>query len=254
MRYNLHLKFEEAAFGVQKDITINKLDECSHCHGSGAYSPSDIKTCNTCKGSGQIRMQKGFFAVSQTCSTCNGSGSTITNPCKECKGKGKKNVSKNITVKVPAGIEEGMQLRYPHEGEAGMRGGPAGDLYVAISIASHPLFSRDGADVICELPISFVQAALGTKVDVPTLDGKVSMTIPAGTQHGAIFRLKDKGMYVISSRSSKRGSQLVKIKLEVPTKLSDKQKELLKEFADASEEEMHPQGKGFFDKVRELFG
>ncbi|HXW60093.1 MAG TPA: DnaJ C-terminal domain-containing protein, partial [Myxococcota bacterium] len=213
------------------------------------------QSCPTCHGSGEIRMQKGFFAISQTCPACNGTGVRIEKPCKTCKGTARHSVMRKIKVKVPAGIEEGMQLRYTGEGEGGIRGGGRGDLYVAVVIDPHPLFERDGNNVLCEIPISFSDAALGAKIDVPTLDGKVQMNIPAGTQTGAIFRLKDKGIVRMrSGGDKKRGDQLVMVKVEVPKKLSSRQKELLKEFADISLEESHPEHKGFFDKVRELFG
>lgn len=254
LRYNLSIKFEEAAFGVQKEITIHKKSTCEVCHGSGAKPGTSSKECPTCKGSGQIRMQKGFFAVSQTCGQCRGSGNIITDPCSKCSGQGRCNTTKTLKVNVPAGIDTGVQLRYTGEGEGGIKGGPSGDLYVAITVLEHPLFTRDGADVHCEVPISFVQAALGDKITVPTLDGKVSMSIPAGTQTGSVFRLKEKGMHVMARNSKARGDQLVKVKVEVPKKLTSKQKELLKEFAEASGEYSNPEHKSFFEKVKELFG
>ena len=191
----------------------------------------------------------------QTCPTCHGSGTRISHPCSSCHGSGKVVAQKTIKVKVPAGIEDGMQMRYVGEGDEGLFGGPRGDLYVAITINAHPIFERDGINVLCEIPISFVSAALGSKIEVPTLDGKVQMNIPAGTQSGAVFRLRDKGIVRMrGGTNNKRGDQLVKVKIEVPKKLSIKQKELLKEFGDISHEESHPEHKGFFEKVRELFG
>lgn len=254
LRFNLRIKFEEAAFGVEKDLAITRKEACSTCKGSGAKPGSKKETCNSCRGSGEIRMQKGFFAIAQTCPTCHGQGVRITEPCTACRGSGREQVKRDIKVKVPAGIEDGMQLRYVGEGEGGIEGGSRGDLYVAISIDPHPLFEREGSNVLCDIPISFVSAALGSKIEVPTLDGKVQMTIPPGTQSGSIFRLKEKGIVRMRGNHSKRGDQLVKVKVEVPKKLSIRQKELLKEFEDLSKEETNPENKGFFDKVRELFG
>jgi molecular chaperone DnaJ len=255
LKYNLPLKFEEAAFGVEKEITIERSEACETCDGSGAKPGSSKTTCTMCKGQGEVRMQKGFFAISQTCPQCQGQGSKITDPCVTCRGRGRQKASRKILVRVPAGIDTNVSLRYVGEGEGGLKGGPRGDLYVVIQVAAHPLFARDGADVLLDLPISFAQAALGDKVDVPTLDGKVSMSIPAGTQPGTVFRMKEKGIVRLNSGSTKkRGDQLVTVKLEVPKKLSAKQKELLKEFMDISADENHPEHKGFFEKMREIFG
>lgn len=255
LRFHLGVKFEEAAFGAEKEITIKRNESCAQCKGSGAKPGTKKETCESCHGAGEIRMQKGFFAISQTCPSCHGEGMRILDPCSSCKGSGREQISRTLKVKVPAGIEDGMQLRYVGEGEAGLHGGPRGDLYVAIAIDAHPIFERDGSNVLCEVPISFVTAALGAKIDVPTLDGKVQMTIPAGTQSGAIFRLKEKGIVRMrGANNNKRGDQLVRVNVEVPKKLSSRQKEILKEFGDISQEETHPLNKGFFDKVRELFG
>lgn len=255
LRFHLSIKFEEAAFGTEKEISIKRNEACQTCQGSGAKPGTKKENCNACRGTGEIRMQKGFFAISQTCPTCHGQGVRITDPCSICRGSGREQAVRTIKVKVPPGIEEGMQLRYVSEGESGLQGGPRGDLYVAISINDHPIFEREGNDVLCEIPISFVSAALGSKIEVPTLDGKVQMTIPAGTQSGAIFRLKEKGIVRMrGGNNNKRGDQLVKVRVEVPKKLSTKQKELLKEFGDISHAETHPENKGFFEKVRELFG
>ncbi len=255
LRYDLSIKFEEAAFGCEKDLTIKRLENCSTCNGSGAKPGTQKETCKSCKGTGEIRMQKGFFAIAQTCSTCGGQGARIKDPCTSCRGSGRQPVMHDIKVKVPAGIDEGMKLRYVGEGEGGVLGGPRGDLYVVVNIEPHPIFERDDTNVLCEVPISFVSAALGAKIDVPTLDGKVQMTIPAGTQSGSVFRLREKGIVRMrGGNHNKRGDQLVTIKIEIPRKLTSRQKELLKEFADTSEAETHPENKGFFDKVRELFG
>lgn len=255
LRYHLKIKFEDAAFGIEKEISLSRKESCDTCSGSGAKPGTKPQTCQTCHGVGEVRMQKGFFAISQTCPSCKGQGTRISDPCSACHGEGRKNQSRNIKVKVPAGIENGMQLRYLGEGEGGLRGGSRGDLYVAVLIEPHSLFERDGRNILCEVPISFATAALGAKIEVPTLDGKVSMNIPAGTQSGAVFRLKEKGIVGMGKNATKsRGDQLVKVKVEVPTKLSAKQKDLLKEFSDLSQEEAHPEHKGFFEKVKELFG
>lgn len=255
LRLDLSIKFEEAAFGCEKEVSIKRLESCSTCDGSGAKPGTEKETCKACKGTGELRMQKGFFAMAQTCPTCGGQGVRITDPCGTCRGSGRKPMMRDIKVKVPAGIEEGMKLRYIGEGESGLLGGPHGDLYVVINIIPHPIFQREDNNVLCEIPIAFVSAALGAKIEVPTLDGKVQMTIPPGTQSGAIFRLKEKGIVRMrGGNHNKRGDQLVKVKVEVPRKLTARQKELLKEFGDSSEAETHPENKGFFDKVRELFG
>ena len=255
LRYHLNVRFEEAAFGTEKEISIKRQETCSDCSGSGAKPGSTKVSCNACHGSGEIRMQKGFFAIAQTCPSCDGRGDRITDPCTSCRGSGRKEAVRTIKVVVPAGIEDGMQLRYVGEGEAGLEGGPRGDLYVAIAIDEHPIFHRDGSSVLCEVPISFVSAALGAKIDVPTLDGKVQMSIPAGTQSGSTFRLKEKGIVRMrNGGNNRRGDQLVKVKVEIPRKLSSRQKEILKEFAEISQEESHPENKGFFEKMRELFG
>ncbi len=255
LRVDLTIKFEEAAFGVEKEISITRLEDCATCHGSGAKPGTKKETCKACKGTGEIRMQKGFFAIAQTCPTCGGTGTRIIDPCTTCRGSGRQPVTRDLKIKVPAGIEDGMKLRYVGEGEGGLHGGQRGDLYVVINILPHPIFERDESNVLCEVPVSFVTAALGAKIDVPTLDGRVQMTIPPGTQSGAVFRLKEKGIVRMrSGNNNKRGDELVTIKIEVPRKLTAKQKELLKEFAESSEAETNPESKGFFDKMRELFG
>lgn len=251
LRYNLSIKFEEAAFGLSKDITITRLDSCETCHGDGAKSGSKKEVCRTCHGHGEVRMQKGFFAIAQTCPHCQGMGQRIVDPCPKCKGSGRIKGQKTLNVKLPSGIEDGMQIRYSGEGESGVNGGARGDLYIAVSIMPHPIFQRDGLDILCEVPIAFSVAALGDKIEVPTLDGKVEMNIPQGTQSATVFKLKDKG--IVSMRGGKRGDQLVKVKVLVPKKLSARQKELLTEFNKISEQD-HPEHKSFFDKVRELFG
>jgi molecular chaperone DnaJ len=255
LQYNLKISFTEAAFGCEKEVSIKRSESCSDCQGSGAKPGSKSINCTSCHGSGEIRMQKGFFAISQSCPACGGQGSRISDPCTGCRGSGlKPNVAK-FNVKVPAGIEEGISLRYSGEGEQGKGGGTRGDFYVQIAIEPHPIFEREGIHVHCKVPISFSDAALGAKIEVPTLDGKISMNIPAGTQSGSVFRLKEKGIVKMrEAAKGKRGDQLVTVRVEVPRTLSARQKELLKEFSEISKEESHPEHKGFFEKVRELFG
>ena len=209
-------------------------------------------SCNTCGGVGEVRVTQGFFAIAKTCGACGGTGRLIENPCADCRGRGQKEVERNLSVKVPPGVNDGTRLRFVGEGEAGRGNGPRGDLYVVISVSEHPLFARDGENVLCEVPISFAQAALGCGLEVPTLDGKVQMKIPPGTQPGAVFRLRQKGIPFL--RGQGRGDQLVSVRLEVPRKLNDEQQQLLEKFAAASGEDVHPEHKSFFDKVKELFG
>jgi len=252
LRFHLEVSFEEAAFGAQKEIGIPRLEDCVTCTGSGAKPGTKVKSCTQCGGTGEIRVAQGFFAIAQTCRACGGAGRVVESPCSDCRGRGQREQERQLSVKVPPGVNEGTRLRFVGEGEAGRAGGPRGDLYVVLSIAEHPLFSREEQDVICEVPISFTQAALGCSLDVPTLDGKVSMKVPSGTQPGSVFRLRNKGIPHL--RGPGRGDQLVRVRIEVPKKLNSEQQELLEKFAAASNEEVHPENKSFFDKVKELFG
>ena len=256
LKYNLELTFEEAAFGVEKEISLNRHEKCTACDGSGAKEGTSVKTCPTCNGAGQVQVRQntmfGQVSTVKTCDSCHGEGKIIANPCTRCSGSGKMKKVVKRKVKIPAGIDEGQSISLRGEGEPGLRGGPDGDLYVAIRVKRHPLFIRDGFDVICEMPITFVQAVLGSDVEVPTLDGKVKYVIPEGTQTGAVFRLKNKGVPYL--RGNGRGDQFVKTVIEVPKKLNDKQKKALREFAELSGDEVHEQRKGFFDKMKESFG
>lgn len=252
LRYNLEISFDEAAFGTEAHIKIPRTQECEYCKGSGAKPGTSPTTCPTCGGTGQVRFQQGFFSVSRTCSQCRGEGRIIKDRCPECGGEGRIKVYKTLSVKVPAGVETGSRLRLQGEGEAGARGGPAGDLYVVITVREHPIFSRDGEDVLCEVPIFFTQATLGAEIEVPTIEGKVKMKVPAGTQSGTHFRLKGKGIARLGGYG--RGDQIVKVIVETPTKLTQRQKELLEEFAKIGGQDVNPMSKGFFEKVRDLFG
>ncbi|HLL02505.1 MAG TPA: molecular chaperone DnaJ [Myxococcaceae bacterium] len=252
LRYNLEISFEEAAFGCRPKVPIPRPKKCETCTGSGSKSGMPPKPCTTCGGAGEVRFTQGFFAVSRTCSDCNGTGAVIPDPCTKCRGSGKVPSEEVLEVNIPAGVDNGTRVRLSGMGEPGDRGGQAGDLYVTVIVREHPLFQREDYEVFCEVPISFTQAALGAKIDVPTLDGKVKMTIPTGTQSGKVFRLKGKGIPHLHSQQ--RGDQHVRVIIETPTELSSKQRELLEKFAELSGEESHPQSKSFFAKVKELFG
>ncbi len=256
LKYSVEISFEEAAFGVEKEITINRHENCGTCGGSGAKPGTSPTTCKHCSGTGQVQFKQstpfGQFINVKTCDICRGEGKIITDPCPACSGRGK--VRKTIRKKldIPAGIDDGQTISIRGEGDPGSRGGPAGDLFVTVAVRPHPIFKRQGNDVICEIPITFVQAALGAELEVPTLDGKVKYTMPEGTQTGTIFRLKNKGIPYL--RGSGRGDQYVKVEIDVPKKLNDKQKELLRQFADISGDDVYEQRKGFFDKMKDALG
>ncbi|TDX51073.1 molecular chaperone DnaJ [Orenia marismortui] len=256
LRINISISFEEAAFGVEKELTIPRTEDCDKCNGTGAKSSSDVETCAKCNGSGEIRFRQntpfGQVMQTQTCDRCHGSGKFVKNPCSKCDGKGKVKKRRKVSVNIPAGVDDGMTLRVRGEGEAGVNGGPAGDLQVVVNVKTHKIFKRRGNDVLCEVPISFVQATLGDEIQVPTLDGKVKFGIPEGTQPGTSFRLKDKGIPYL--RGSGRGDQHIKVKVVIPKKLSDEQKDILKDFAEISGEEINPEHKGFLQKIKDAFG
>ena len=254
LRYNLEISLEEAARGSEKSIRIPTVEECGTCHGSGAKSGTEPETCSTCRGAGQVRIQQGFFSIQQTCPRCHGSGRMIASPCSTCRGAGRVQAHKTLEVKIPAGIDSGMRLRHAGYGEAGMNGGPAGDLYVEIHIKPHPVFEREGDDLRCRMPLKFTTAALGGEMEIPTLDGMASLRIPAETQSGKVFRLRNKGIRNI--RTHAPGDLLCEVVVEVPVKLTERQKELLREFEEISgdnAERHHPQGKSWMDKVKEFF-
>ena len=255
LRYDLLLEFEEAAFGTEREVSIARNENCNTCDGSGAKPGTNRNTCGTCQGQGEIRVAQGFFAISQTCPACQGRGSVIESPCGDCRGTGQTEQERKINVKVPGGVDEGTQLRFVGEGEGGMGGGPRGDLYVVLGLKAHPLFERQGQDVFCEVPVSFPQAALGCQLEVPTLDGKVNLKIPAGTQPGQVFRLRGKGIpHLRSGKDGPRGDQMVGVRLEVPKKLNDEQRDAVHALGEMfGEQNCHPEKQSFFDKVRELF-
>ena len=228
LRYDLNISFLDAAFGLTTTIELEKSATCHKCQGTGAAPGSSPETCRTCKGRGQVIQSSGFFTISSTCPHCNGYGKFISKPCDNCRGMGKEQISKTVQLKIPAGVETGSRLRLRGEGEAGNRGGPDGDLYVFLHVEDHDIFTRSGDDIICRVPISFVQATLGGTIEVPALQGKEKLKIPRGTQNGKTFRLKGKGIAHI--RGYGRGDQIIEIFVQIPTELSKKQEELLIEF------------------------
>lgn len=253
--YNIDLTFEEACFGTEREISINHLEKCEECNGSGAAKGSSPITCPTCHGTGQVktvqRTPLGNFQSVRTCSSCGGKGTIIKEPCKKCGGKGTVRNGKKVRVKIPAGIDNGQQVYIRNEGDAGANGGPNGDLILNVRVKPHKIFIRQGYDVLCDYPISFVQATLGAEVQVPTIDGKVSYTIPEGTQTGTVFRLKGKGIQKVNS--TQRGDQYVTIKIEIPKDLSESQKDILRHFDEKVDSSKYKQRKSFFEKMKEMF-
>lgn len=229
LRYDLSLSFLEAAFGVEKELKVEKMDACQSCGGSGCKDGCQPETCQFCRGTGQMARSQGFFTVRTTCPHCRGTGRMITDPCTECRGSGQIKTRKTVSVKIPAGVDTGSRLRLTNEGEAGPQGGPRGDLYVFIQVEAHEFFERDNSDIICRVPISFVQAALGDTINVPTLDGEKKLRIPKGAQYGDVFRFNGEG--IPSLRTGRRGDQIIQIIIKTPTGLTKKQESLLKEFA-----------------------
>jgi len=251
VEYELEIEFTEAALGTEKRVGVSRYDTCSTCKGSGAKPGTKDTVCSACDGKGQINRISGFFSISQTCSECGGAGRVIKTPCQDCNGRGKVRVARKIKVKIPAGVDNGIRLRVPHEGDAGEKGGPRGDLYVIIYVREHSFFKRHNNDIYCGIKISFTQAVFGAEVDVMTTDGNVKMKIPKGTQSGKVFRLRGKGVPDLLSGYGK-GDQLVRVSVDVPERLTEEQKRLLKEFAGTLGEKT-PQKKGLMDKVKKAF-
>jgi molecular chaperone DnaJ len=251
LRYDMQITLEEAAFGVDKEIEIRKLDTCDKCNGKGAEPGSRTVSCPTCGGRGQVISSRGFFQVSQTCPRCRGVGQIIEKPCTKCDGEGRIEKPSRIKLKIPAGIADGSRLRSTGNGEAGIRGGAQGDLYVVIHVKEHEIFQREEDNLYCEVPISFTIAALGGEVPVPTLDGKAHVKIPAGTQSGQVFKLRNKGITSITGRE--RGDLLARVLVEVPTRLNHEQRQKLEEFAALTGEENTPLHKSFFERAKEFF-
>lgn len=253
LRYNLELSLEDAVRGTSVQIKVPTLVACDTCDGSGAKKGSSPKTCTTCGGMGQVRMQQGFFSVQQACPTCRGKGTIITDPCGSCHGQGRKEQTKKLSVKVPAGVDTGDRIRLSGEGEAGAEGGPAGDLYVEVHVKRHEIFERDGADLFCEVPVDFVDAALGGELEVPTLDGRVKLKVPAETQTGKLFRLRGKGVTPV--RGGPRGDLMCRVVVETPVDLTSKQKDLLRDFqATMKGGKNSPRQSSWFDGMKNFFG
>lgn len=257
LRYNLSITLEEAVFGAEKEISFKKTDNCSVCNGSGATPGTSKKKCGACNGTGSIHTTQntpfGSFASSKPCPTCRGEGEIIETPCSKCHGTGKERVERKIKIKVPKGVDTNSMIPIRGEGEPGTLGGPNGDLYVVIHVKEHKYFKREGTSIYLDYPIDFIQASLGAELEVPTIEGKVLLKIPEGTQTGTVFRIKDKG--VPSLRNSQRGDQYVRVQVEIPKKLTDKQKQLMKQLATefGHDEKLGGAKKGFFDKMREAF-
>ncbi len=252
LRYNMEISLEEAFAGKTAEIEVPTKIVCKTCSGTGAKPGSSPKVCTTCEGHGKVRAAQGFFSIERTCPTCYGRGEVISDPCLECNGAGRSTEKRTLSVNIPSGIEDGTRIRLASEGEAGLRGGPAGDLYIFLSIKPHEFFQRDGADIFCRVPVSMTTAALGGEFQVPTIDGgKTKVKIPEGTQTGKQFRLKGKGMPVL--RSTRVGEMYIQVAVETPRSLTRRQRELLEEFEKASSAENNPDSAGFFARVRDLF-
>jgi molecular chaperone DnaJ len=255
LRYNLGLTLEEAVFGTTVKIHVPSMTQCTECNGSGARKGSKPVTCDTCRGVGQVRMQQGFFSIQQTCPHCHGRGTIIEDPCGKCHGQGRIEEHKNLSVKVPPGVDTGDRIRLAGEGEAGELGGPPGDLYVQVNVKPHDIFTREDSSLFCEVPICFTSAALGGEMEVPTLDGKVVLKIPAGTQTGKMFRMRGKGVKPV--RGGPQGDLICRVVVETPVHLTDRQKELLKEFDETlqghSGKKHSPNSTGWVDGVKKFF-
>jgi molecular chaperone DnaJ len=251
-KMNLTISFEEAMSGVEKEVVLTNFAECSTCTGSGATSPSAIKKCTRCRGTGQVHQTRGFFSMASVCNQCFGKGKTISDPCTECRGNGRVKEKQQIKIKVPAGVDTGMRLRMAGNGDAGENGGPPGDLYVFLSVEPHSVFQRDGDDVLVELPLSFSDAALGCKKDLPTPHGEsCRVTVTEGIQSGKVLRVKGAGAPNVHGRG--KGDMLIKVVVETPVSLNEKQKELLRQFGELEREQNSPRKRSFFDKIKVFF-
>jgi molecular chaperone DnaJ len=254
LRYNMEISLEEAAFGKETTIRVPVMSKCEPCDGSGAKPGTSPVTCETCHGHGQVRMQQGFFSVQQTCPHCHGTGKMVKDPCPSCHGAGRVKQNKTLNVKIPAGVDEGDRIRLSGEGEAGVNGGPTGDLYIVVHLKSHEIFKRDGADLHCEMPISFTIAALGGEIEIPTLDGHAKIKIPAETQTSSTFRLRGKGIKPV--RGNQHGDLFCHVVVETPVKLNERQRELLRELETINQQDTgkhSPKAKNWLDKVKDFF-
>jgi molecular chaperone DnaJ len=251
LRYDLEIEFEEAVLGADKEISVTKLDGCEVCQGRGAEAGSGTRTCSACGGRGQVVSNRGFFSLAQTCPRCQGVGRVVEKPCRKCGGSGRHEKTTKIKLRIPPGVDAGSRLRSAGNGESGLRGGPAGDLYVVLHVKEHEVFQREGDHLICEVPISFPQAALGGEIDVPTIAGKASIRLPPGTQSGTVFRLKGKGVKNVQGYGY--GDLMVRVNIEVPTHLNSSQRAKLQEFAALCDASVNPLIKGFLDKAKRFF-
>ena len=252
LREDVTLEFEEAVFGTETSVTVRRHESCEECRGSGAAPGKAPVTCRSCGGRGQVRYQQGFFSMARTCPTCRGAGSVITDPCPKCKGEGRVLRQRTVDTKVPAGVEDGTRIRFSGLGEAGAHSGPPGDLYVVLHVKEHAFFEREGNDLHCVIPISFVQAALGTEIRVPTLEGEHALKVPEGTQSGTTMRIRGKGVPVLNGHG--KGDLFVEIRVQIPSKLNKRQRELLQELEGMTQVENKPQRRTLLGKVKDIFG
>jgi len=251
LREDITIEFEEAAFGVEKQITYRKHELCEKCNGSGSAQGKAPASCRTCGGRGQVRYQQGFFSIARTCPSCHGAGSVINDPCTNCRGEGRVIQQKTIDAKIPAGVEDGTRIRFSGVGEAGVHGGPPGDLYLVLRVKQHAFFDRQGNDLYCVVPISFTQAAIGTEIQVPTLEGEQTLKIPEGTQSGTVLKLRGKGVPVLNGHG--KGNLFVEVRVQTPTKLTKRQRELLQELQGITQVENKPQRTSILDKMKDIF-
>jgi len=251
LRYDLEIEFMEAVRGCEKEVTIRRPVSCNPCQGSGAAPGSKAVTCTTCRGQGQVAVSRGFFSIAQTCPKCGGTGQTIQNPCKSCRGEGRVEENARIKLKIPAGVDTGSRLRSVGQGEAGSRGGSSGDLYVVLTVRSHPVFEREENDLFCNVPVAFSQLALGAEINIPSLDGEMTLKIPAGTSSHKVFRIRGQGVPSVSGRA--RGDLHIRTQVEIPKHLNSAQKEALEHFAKLCDEHTHPERHSFFEKAKKIF-
>ena len=251
LREDLHLEFEEAVFGTEKQVKVRRQETCDACRGSGSAPGKAPVPCKSCNGRGQVRYQQGFFSIARTCPTCQGAGSVVTDPCPKCKGEGRMLRERVVEAKVPAGVEDGTRIRFNGLGEAGAFGGPAGDLYIVLHVKEHAFFERDGNDLHCVVPVSFPQAAMGTEITVPTLEGEHKLKVPEGTQSGTSFRIRNKGVPVLNGHG--KGDLYVEVRIQTPGKLNKRQRELLAELAQLSPVENKPQHRTLLGRVKDMF-
>ena len=251
LRFDLEISLEEAALGCDKEISVTKSDKCEVCDGAGRERGSSLKHCATCGGRGQVLMSRGIFSIAQTCPNCKGAGQIVEKPCKACQGEGKRPRSSKIKLRIPPGVDAGSRLRSSQNGEAGFRGGPPGDLYVVLHVKAHDIFQCEADDLLCEVPVSFFQATLGAEIEVPTLQGKAALKVPAGTQPGTVFRVKGKGVKILQGHG--HGDLHVRVQVEVPSRLNHEQKAKLQEFAALCDGKEMPLSQGFFEKAKKFF-